>query len=80
MSDSEDPKLRRAMDSRLVAIFDDNEFDVVSSAVAIIEARGSTDQRLRVLEDAIDSYDLGLKEIVPVSNPRTTGPEAGSEQ
>ena len=54
MSDSEYPKLRRAVDSRLVAIFGNDEFGVVSSGCAgIVEARGSTAQRLRMVEDAI---------------------------
>ena len=52
--DTEDPKLRRAVDSRLVAIFVDDEFGVVSSgSAAVVEARGSTAQRLRILEDAM---------------------------
>jgi hypothetical protein len=54
--DSEDPKLRRAVDSRLVAIFGDDEFGVVSSGKAgVVEARGSTAQRLRMVEDAMES-------------------------
>ncbi len=49
----EDPKLRRAADSRLVAIFGDDEFNIVSSeSVSVVEARGSIGQRLRVIEDA----------------------------
>lgn len=54
--DSEDPKLRKAVDSRLVAIFDDDEFGVFGSGgTAFVEARGSTAQRLRMVEHAMGS-------------------------
>lgn len=54
--DSEDPELRTAVDSRLTAIFGDEEFGVVSSGCAVVvEARGSTAQRLRMLEEAMKS-------------------------
>jgi len=37
--DSEDPKLRRAVDSRLAAIFGDDEFGIVSAGgAAVVEA------------------------------------------
>ncbi len=53
--DSEDPKLRRAVDSRLVAIFCEDELGVVSSgSPVIVEASGSTSQRLRIVEDAMN--------------------------
>jgi len=53
---SEDPKLRKAVDSRMVAILDDDEFGIVSSGITVVvEARGSTPQRLRILEDAMGS-------------------------
>jgi predicted ATPase len=56
VSDSEDPRLRKAADSRLVKIFEDDEFDLVSSGLCtVVEARGSTTQRLRTVEDAIGS-------------------------
>lgn len=59
VADSENPKLRRAVDSRLVAIFDDDELNVVSSTNAVIvEARGSTAQRLRVVEDAMNQFRI----------------------
>jgi len=49
--DDEFPKLQRAVDHRLSAIFRDDEFGIISSTNAIIiEAEGSTDQRLRTLE------------------------------
>jgi hypothetical protein len=52
--DFEDPKLRKAMDAWLIKIFDDDEFDVVSSGICgVVEARGSTAQRLRIVEDSI---------------------------
>jgi AAA domain len=54
MPDSEDPGLRTAVDSRLTAIFGDEEFGVVrSGGVKVVEARGSTAQRLRMLEEAM---------------------------
>lgn len=53
-SDSEYPKLRKAVDRRLSAIFRDDEFGVLSSCSAtIVEARGSTVQRLRIIESHI---------------------------
>lgn len=55
--DLEDPKLRRAVDSRLVAIFGDDEFGVVSSgSAAVVEARGSSVQRLRMVEHEMQSH------------------------
>lgn len=57
MPDSEGPKLRAAVDFRLNAIFGDDEFGIVSSGgVTIVEARGSTAQRLRMLEAAMESH------------------------
>lgn len=54
LPEAEDPKLRRAVDARLVAIFGDDEFGVVSSdGPAIVEVRGTREQRLRMLEDAM---------------------------
>ena len=56
VTEEEDPKLRRAVDSRLVAIFGDDEFGIVSSgSAAIVEARGSRAQLLRIVEDAMAS-------------------------
>jgi hypothetical protein len=53
MPDSEDPKLRASVDSRLTSIFADEEFGVFSSGCArVIEVRGTTAQRLRMVEDA----------------------------
>lgn len=53
---AEDLKLRKAVDSRLVAIFDGDEFGVVSSGnFAVVEVRGSTAQRLHTVEEAIRS-------------------------
>lgn len=55
--DPEDLKLRSAVDSRLAAIFGDEEFGLISSAgVPVVEARGSTAQRLQMLENAIASH------------------------
>jgi hypothetical protein len=49
--DAEMPKLQKAVDRRLSAIFRDDQFGVLSSCNArIIEASGSTAQRLRIVE------------------------------
>lgn len=53
--DSEDPELRRAVNSRLVSILNDDEFGVVSAGPKIVEARGTTAQRLRIVEAAVES-------------------------
>jgi len=51
LPDSEYPKLQKAVDRRLSAIFNDDEFGLLSScSVSTIEASGSTAQRLRVIE------------------------------
>ena len=44
------PKLQRAMDRALSVIFRDNEFGTMNS---VVEAEGSTAQRLRIIEKAI---------------------------
>jgi hypothetical protein len=65
LRDDEDPKLRRATDRRLAAIFGDDEYDFFNAGdLAIVEVRGSTAQRLKTLEDAIDSYGLDLDDFV----------------
>ena len=52
--DSEYPKLRKAVDRRLNAIFREDEFGIISANnVAVVEAEGSTAQRLHLLEEAI---------------------------
>jgi hypothetical protein len=49
--DPEMPKLQKAVDRRLGAIFREDAFGVLSSCSArIIEANGSTTQRLRIVE------------------------------
>ena len=54
ISESEYPKLRKAVDRRLSAILRDDEFGIFSScSAAIIEVSGSTAQRLRVIESHI---------------------------
>jgi len=59
VSDSEEPRLGKAVDSRLIKIFDEDEFELVSSGICgVVEARGSTAQRLRTVEDAIGSKVL----------------------
>jgi predicted ATPase len=51
--EDEFPKLQRAVDRRLSAIFRDDEFGIMSSTNArVVEAEGPTDQRLRTLENA----------------------------
>jgi predicted ATPase len=56
--DEEYPKLRKAVDRRLSAIFRENKFGLISSSGAVVvEATGSTVQRLRIVEDAMKSID-----------------------
>jgi predicted ATPase len=51
--DDEFPRLRESVDRRLSAIFREDEFGIVSSCdVVVIEATGSTKERLRILEAA----------------------------
>ena len=48
---SEYPKLQKAVDRRLSSIFRDDGFNILSSCrAAIVEANGSTAQRLRIIE------------------------------
>lgn len=57
----EDPKLRRAVDSRLVSLLIDDELGIIESGfAAIIEARESTTQRLRMIEDAIETRSANM--------------------
>jgi hypothetical protein len=56
-ADAEYPKLRNAVDHRLSAIFRDNEFDIITNDIVVVEAQGSTAQRLRIIEEAITRYD-----------------------
>lgn len=52
LSDEEDPELRKAVDSRLSGIFLDNEFGLFTSRHSmVLELRGSTEQRLRTLDE-----------------------------
>ena len=53
--EDEFPKLQRAMDRRLSAIYTDDEFGIMSS---VVEAEGSTAQRLIITEKAM-LYFLG---------------------
>jgi len=47
------PKLRKSVDRRLSAIFREDKFGIISSSdVVVVEAMGSTKQRLRILEEA----------------------------
>ena len=55
-SGEEYPKLQRAVDRTLSSIFREDEFDVMSSTSAIVvEAVGSTAQRLRIIEQALSA-------------------------
>jgi hypothetical protein len=48
------PKLQRAVDRRLSSIFREDEFGIMSGAkVIVLEAEGSTEQRLRIIQDAM---------------------------
>lgn len=52
--EDEFPKLQRAVDHRLSAIFREDEFGIMSSTPAtVVEAAGPTDHRLKTLESAI---------------------------
>ena len=51
--EGEYPKLQKAVDRRLSAMLLDDELGIISTPVR--EARGSTAQRLRILEDAMQS-------------------------
>ena len=54
--DSEFPKLQKAVDRRLSAIFSADEFGVLTSCSArVIEASGSTAQRLRIIESHLST-------------------------
>ena len=54
ISDSEDPKLRSAVDSRLVAILTDDDFGLFGAErPLVVEATGTTAQRLQTLEGAL---------------------------
>jgi hypothetical protein len=50
-ADCEYPKLRKAVDRRLNAILLDDELGIIN--IPVVEARGSTPQRLRILEKAL---------------------------
>ena len=59
MSDSEDPELRRAVNDRLAGIFNDHDFNLFTSdRPVVLEAMGSTTQRLRMLESALRAHPL----------------------
>jgi len=52
--ESEDRELRIAVDCRLVSIFSDDEFNLFTSgSPVVLEAMGSTQRRLRLLEGAL---------------------------
>jgi AAA domain len=52
--DEEYPKLRQAVDRRLSAIFSEDELGIISSSeLVVVEANGSTKQRLRIIEEAL---------------------------
>src|SRR5215207_5873028 len=55
-ADVEYPKLQKAVDGRLSAIFREDQFGIVSSNdVIVVEASGSTPRRLRILEESMKS-------------------------
>lgn len=54
MSESEDPELRIAVDHRLTGILEDDDFSFFTSRTPLVlEVRGSTAQRLSLLESAL---------------------------
>lgn len=51
---AEDPYLRRAVDERLASILVDDDFDIFTpNRPMVVEARGTTAQRLRAVENAL---------------------------
>jgi predicted ATPase len=60
--EDEYPKLREAVDRRLSEILNDDDFGIIDSCdVVIVEANGSTTQRLRTLEEALTKL-TGLRD------------------
>lgn len=54
--EAEYPKLRKAVDRRLNAIYCEDEYTIISaSGTEVIEARGSTEQRLRSITASLPS-------------------------
>ena len=52
--EAEYPKLRKAVDRRLSAIFREDKFGIITSSdVVVAEANGSTAQRLHLIENII---------------------------
>ena len=50
------PKLQKAVDRRLSAIFREDEFGIITNSnLVVVEATGPTARRLRLIEDAIRS-------------------------
>jgi AAA domain len=55
-ADADYPKLRKAVDRRLSAIYREDQFGIVSSNdVIVVEASGSTPRRLRIIEESMNS-------------------------
>ncbi|MEP7274187.1 MAG: hypothetical protein ABI882_22020, partial [Acidobacteriota bacterium] len=55
--DSEDPELRRAVNSRLLDIFNDDDLkQSIANRPVVVEAIGSTAQRLRIVERALEAH------------------------
>ncbi|HWN97709.1 MAG TPA: hypothetical protein VNS63_00395 [Blastocatellia bacterium] len=62
MPDAEDPELRSAVNSLLIGIFADDDFDLFAShRPAIVEVTGSTAQRRRMLEIALGRLQAKAK-------------------
>ena len=60
MPDSEDPKLRSAVDSRLAGILTDDEFGLFGvERPLVLEATGTTAQRLQTLETSLRIHATG---------------------
>jgi len=56
--DPDYPKLRKAVDRRLNAILLDDELGIIS--VPVVEATGSTAQRLRIIEETMKTFSRRL--------------------
>lgn len=58
--DDEFPKLRKAVDRRLSAIYGEDEIGIISSTnLTVIEATGPTEKRLRIFEAVIKTFING---------------------
>lgn len=60
IADSEDPELREAVDSVLMTILVDGAFGILNLVHSVLEVRGSTTMRLRMIDDAISTRSANM--------------------